>query len=697
MTLLGDGQKQWRDSAVLREKHQKFGILDSPTLLERDLAKACGVLGRAVLYLDLDDFKKINTQLTEVLVDRLILPPLHELLAKCVQGLGSAYAEGGDEFTILLPNSSEEMALKFAQALRNQISALRLDGVDRDIQLTVSIGVAHGAPGEDGQVLRERANLAKKHAKEHGKNRVSLWAPALGESVAAAILSGKHDRRAKIRVRGLGLAIVTILLLGAVGVFWILTRPSHQLAPANDAAQVAGPFSEAVPENSIAVLPFADMSETHDQEYFSDGLAEELLDLLAKTPGLHVVARTSSFSFKGKSDDIPTIARKLHVANILEGGVRKSANHLRVTTQLIRAETGVHIWSETYDRELNDVFSVQDEIAAAVVAALKIHLLQAQSVASAHRTSNTDAYNAYLLGRHLYNRGTLDSRREAVEAYRKALALDPNYAAVYAGLAMAEYYVADQTGDTAGLIRAEAEADKAVALSPDAAEAYGARGFMRYASKWDWVGAQADFAKALALDPGDSVVQRRYAQLLVSLGRLPEGIAATRKATELDPLSNPAWGNLGLALIYNHEFTAAHEALRRALEIQPEFPFALNNLGTLQMLEAKPAEALLTFRKIEHEAFRLPGIAMAEHTLGHERESQEALEEAIAKGAQGAAYQIAEVYAWRGETERALDWLERAYAQRDGGLVDVKVDPRVASVRGQPRYDALLRAMDLSK
>ena len=677
---------------MLREKQQKFGILDSPKLLEADLVKPCGVLGQAVLYLDLDDFKKVNTQLTEVLVDRFVLPPVHQLLSKCAHGLGSAYAEGGDEFTILLPNSSAEMALEFAEALRNQLGALRFEGLNHDIQLTGSIGVAHASPGEDGQVLRERANIAKKHAKEQGKNRVSVWTPALGESVAA-MRSGGH--RTRNRVRGLQLAIVATVLFIAAGTIWILTHPSNKLEQANDAARGVGLPAEVAPENSIAVLPFADMSETRDQEYFSDGLAEELLDLLAKTPGLHVIARTSSFSFKGKSDDIPTIARKLHVANILEGGVRKSGNRLRVTTQLIRAETGEHIWSETYDREFKDVFTVQDEIAAAVVAALKIHLLPAQQMTSAHRTANTDAYSAYLLGSHLYNLGNLDSRRNAVAAYHKAIALDPDYAAAYAGLAMAECYVADQTGDTAGLIRAEAAADKAVALAPDAAEAYGARGFMRYVSKRDWVGAQADFAKALALDPGDSVVERRLGQLLTSLGRQEEGIAATRRATELDPLSNPAWGNLGLFLLYHHDFAAAHEALRRALEIQPNFPFALNNLGTLQLLEGKPAEALQTFRKMDHEVFRLAGVAMAEHSLGHAKESQEALEEAIAKEAQGAAYQIAEVYAWRGESDRALDWLERAYAQRDGGLVDMKVDPRLAFLRDQPRYVALLRTMDL--
>src|SRR6202041_911166 len=227
--------------------------------------------------------------------------------------------------------------------------------------------------------------------------------------------------------------------------FW-LSRQVVEKMPIAVAVPVNAPAPPVISEKSIAVLPFLDMSEKHEQEYFSDGLAEELLDLLAKTPGLHVIPRTSSFSFKGKSEDIPTIAGKLRVAKILEGSGRKLGNHLRGTTQLMRADPGEHIWSETYDRELKDVFKVQDEIAGAVVAALKLKLAPAQD-ASAHTTANTEAYTQYLLGRQFWNHRNLDGYRRAVEAYRKAIALDPGYAAAYAGLATAENYVADATGE----------------------------------------------------------------------------------------------------------------------------------------------------------------------------------------------------------------------------------------------------------
>jgi TolB-like protein len=461
-----------------------------------------------------------------------------------------------------------------------------------------------------------------------------------------------------------------------------------------DSANLVPPPAFAPPARSVAVLPFVDMSEKKDQEYLSDGLAEELLDLLTKTPGLYVIARTSSFSFKGKSDDIPTIARKLNVANILEGSVRKSGTRLRITTRLIRATNGEEIWYETYDRELKDVFDVQDEIAEAVVAKLKLTLAPV-SQDPARRTSNTEAYNQYLLGRQAFNRGNLDGYRLAIEAYHRAIALDPNYVAPYEGLTAAEFFVADQTGDAAGYRRAEEAADTAVALGPEDASSYAARGFIRYAIRWDWAGTQADFEKAIALDPGDARFQQRYGELLATQGRLPEAIATTRKAIELDPLSHSAWQTLTTYLISTGDFAAARDASRRALEISPQSDFSLNDLGTLQLLEGRAQDALDTFRKIDNEGFRLSSVAMAEHTLGHVRESQHALEQLIAQHATEAAFQIAEIFAWRGENDKAFEWLERAYQQRDGGLSDMKTDPPLANLRNDPRYKTFLRKMNL--
>jgi len=468
--------------------------------------------------------------------------------------------------------------------------------------------------------------------------------------------------------------------------------PPSALAMGNLGAPVEASLS---PAHSIVVLPFADMSEKKDQQYFSDGLSEELIELLGKTPGLRVIPRTSSFYFKGKAETLETIAAQLRVANVLEGSVRKAGNRLRVTAQLIRADTSEQLWSETYDRDLRDVFKVQDEIAGAVVSALQVKLAPGQQAANLHRTSNPEAHNQYLLGRQFFERGTLDGFRRAAEAYRRAVELDPRYAGAYAGLAIAESYVADPSGDAAGQQRALAAADKAVELAPDEADAYAARGYMRLRRTWDWSGAQADFEKALTYDSTNSALQWLYARLLDDFGRLPEAIVAAKKATELDPLSASAWLVLSWNLTENRQFAAAHEALRRALEIQPESPMALASLGGLQLEEGNATEALTTYRQVSDGEVRLFGVAMAEHTLGHAKESQQALDQFIANAGQAKAYEIAMLYAWRGEKDKAFEWLDRAYQQHSSDLYGFRNDAVFASLRGDARFAAMLRKMNL--
>jgi TolB-like protein/Tfp pilus assembly protein PilF len=464
----------------------------------------------------------------------------------------------------------------------------------------------------------------------------------------------------------------------------------------------ATPIVAAAPvtnDSSIAVLPFVDMSQGKDQEYFSDGLSEELLNLLARVPQLRVIARTSSFAFKGKEIGIAEIAKTLNVANVLEGSVRKSGDTLRITAQLIRTADSSHLWSETYDRQMTDVFKVQDEIAGAVVAQLKVKLLPEQQVINAHRTTDTEAYNQYLLGNQYFNRNSTEGYQLAVSAYQKAVALDPNYAAAYAGLGTAEFYASDfsATAEESALVRQRAQAavDKAIALAPDLADGYIARALYRCTILWDWSGAQADFDKALALEPGSSLAHRRLGLLFQSLGRLPEAIAATRKAIELDPLSSSAWGNLGAIYLSNpDQFREAREALDRALSINPEANLALHYLVVLELLEGHAQVALDQSRRFG-EVWRQMGVAMAEHSLGHVRESQQALDELIAKYAHDWAFQIAEVYAWRGEPDKAFEWLERAYVQRDAGFAVFKSDPTLKSLWPEARFAAMLKKVGL--
>ena len=503
-------------------------------------------------------------------------------------------------------------------------------------------------------------------------------------STTAAARSPSSARRAILWI-ALGLAVTWIAYL-TIHALWLY--PNHNAATADSPAD----SHPVIAEKSIAVLPFADLSEKKDQEYFSDGLAEEVLDMLAKTPGLHVIARTSSFSFKGKSEDIPTIGTKLRVANILEGSVRKSGDNLRVSTQLVRADTAEHLWSETYEASAKDIFKVQDEIAAAVVSVLKLKLVQGQRTKG---TSNPDAYNEYLLGRQHERKETQDELQRASAAYRQAVALDPHYAAAIAGLASAEYRLADITSDPKGFNIAKSDAAQAIVEGPDQAEGYAVSGGIRSRVDWDWAGALADLQKAVALSPGDAGVQHAYGTLLGLLGRFPEATAALRTATRLDPLSSSAWDDLGLVLMASLDYRGARQAFVRELEIQPEDPYALDNLGNLQLITRDPAEALATYGMISEAPLRNAGVAMAEHSLGHEQQSQHALETAIAKGTRGFASQIADVFAWRNQKDEAFEWLERAYEQHDGGLAELNTDVLLASLHDDPRFTALRRKINL--
>jgi len=515
----------------------------------------------------------------------------------------------------------------------------------------------------------------------------------------ALALAWFHGEKGGQRITRTELAVLTVLLLLAGGSLWIYAH-QRQKAPAVGATTpsvATGPQVPA-PARSIAVLPFADMSEHHDQEYFSDGLSEELINLLAQAPQLRVIARTSSFSFKGKDVDIAEIAQKLNVAFILEGSVRKSGDRLRITAQLIRATDSTHIWSQTYDQQMTDVFQIQDDIAAAIVGTLKVTLAVPVTTAS-HRTTNTDAYLQLLLGRKFLDRFTPEDFRRALDAFRRSIALDPNYGSAYAGLALAQVMVADALEDPRPAIQpALAAAEKAIELAPEAADGYGARAVIRYWWLWDWDGALEDFETALALDPGNANVRRWHGQLLETLGRVDEAIALGRRSIESNPLSAVDRCFLGGVFINARRLSEAREAVMKGLEIDPQSGICLWLLGNVDLIEGRPDQALATYQKItitELPYFRLNGIAMAEHSLGRAKESQLALDELLQSYSPAAGYQIAEVYAWRGEKDQAFAWLDRAYARPDAGILLLPNDVWMDSLRSDPRYDELLRKMKL--
>jgi adenylate cyclase len=487
--------------------------------------------------------------------------------------------------------------------------------------------------------------------------------------------------------------IFVVIIAGAmsIGLFFLgrITAPGTSPPRQSEAAT-----------KSIAVLPFVNMSSDKEQEYFSDGLSEELLNQLAQIPQLRVIARTSSFSFKGKEVDVATIAKALNVANVLEGSVRKSADTLRITAQLVRASDSSNLWSQTYERQITDVFKVQDEIAGDVVAALKVKLLPTQQLPKTQRTRNPEAYEHYLLGTDISRRDRLEASQLAATEFQKAIALDPRYANAYAVLAIAQARGADVAPShaqrTEEIKQALATIDEAITLAPDLALGYSRRGYLRYTRAWDWQGAAADFKRGLALDPNNAELLSSYSQSLFFNGHQEEAIALARKAIVIDPLSLDIWHNLGMLLFCSGKDTEARLAWQHAFDINPGARWPNYLVGYLDLKEGKIENARAHFRATD-EPFRLTGTAMLEHTLGHAAESEQALDALKTKYTAGSAFQIAAIYAWRGEKDLAFEWLDRAYDQHDAGMPRLRYDPTLASLHDDPRFAALVKKMGFSE
>lgn len=449
--------------------------------------------------------------------------------------------------------------------------------------------------------------------------------------------------------------------------------------------------------SSIAVLPFADMSPEKNQQYFSDGLAEELLNHLAKTPGLRVAARTSSFQFRDKSADHAAIGQTLDVATILEGSVRKEGKRVRISAELVKADDGFQLWSNTYDRDLNDVFAVQDDIARAITGELKLRLLNAHSTEVPQRGISPEAYNAYLQGRYFYERRTHDDLNRAYDYFQQAVRLDPNYARAWSALAwvlIARAENAEGASFEQGYRDGRMAAERALQLDAGLAEAHAAIGrIKRYA--WDWAGADAAFQKALALEPQNSVVLLGASSLQASLGHFEDAVALNRRAVEIDPLSVVAHVSLGMHAYYAGHADLAIDAFQKSLAISPEGPEAHYLLGLVYLSRSQGQQALAEFTKIPAGSERTVGEALAYSALGRKTEADAALQKLINDYHEQAAYQIAEVYAFRGETDRAFQWLEVARSHTDAGLAAIKGDPLLKNLYKDSRYTAFLQKMGL--
>jgi TolB-like protein/Tfp pilus assembly protein PilF/predicted Ser/Thr protein kinase len=484
-----------------------------------------------------------------------------------------------------------------------------------------------------------------------------------------------------------GAAIIAIVVAGAS---W-LGRGSGE--------PEAGPAAATTPvEASIAVLPFVDLSPGKDQEYFSDGLSEELLSVLTQIPELRVAGRRSSFQFKGEDADLRSIGEKLDVATILEGSVRKAGNQVRISAQLVNAQNGFQIWSATYDRELDDIFAVQESIAESVVEALKVPLLGQVAVAARSRGDNPAAYDLVLEGRYLADKQGEDDLRRAAELYEQALELDPGYALAWASLAESYSRRATQgyVPFDEGYDRAREAANRAIEADDTLAEGWATLGRIRRAYDWDWVGADEAFARALELEPANTEVVRGAASLAANLGRLDEAVELSQRAVELDPLLVSSHRNLGLYSYFAGRLDQARSALEKALELNPELRVAHTLLGRVYLAWSRPEQALEEFQSEPHPAFRLFGLSLGHHALGQKQKAQAALDELIETWGAQTAYQIAEIYAFQGDPDQAFEWLERAYAERDPGTAETRVDPLFIGLQDDPRWPAFLRKMRLA-
>jgi len=490
-----------------------------------------------------------------------------------------------------------------------------------------------------------------------------------------------------------GVAIAAIAGYLAVNKPW-LPRKAAEPSPAAAATTGTTPSTTNVPDKSIAVLPFIDLSQKHDQEYFSDGLSEELLDQLAQIPELKVASRTSAFYFKGKTEEISTIASRLKVAHVLEGSVRKDGSRIRVTAQLIRADSGYHLWSKTYDRDSKDVFKVQDEITAAVIEALKVQLL-AINVRTEYRPANDEAYDHYLLGRHMaFNYSSSAQRRRAIGEFERSLALDPAFGPTYTWLAFAEFTISRDSNDDALANKAFRDAERGIELAPKFAEAYQMRGYLRGSYLLDVSGAQSDLEHALSLEPANAIVRVSYAQVLATRGRLREAVAEVERAVATDPLSSIAWGNMGWYWLALGDYAKARESAQHAVDLDSEGQYAIDVIPESYILEHQPQRALDFISVIHEEDTRLFLTALARDTLGQTDASDAALKQLLASAGRN-EFEIAEIYAHRGDTDRAFDWLRRAHASHSD-VRKVRSSRLLETLRSDPRYPALLAEWKLA-
>ena len=476
-----------------------------------------------------------------------------------------------------------------------------------------------------------------------------------------------------------------LVLVGVVFVSWRLFRP-------------AGPPKQQ--RIVLAVLPFENLTGDPNKEYLADGLTEETISELSRLnpEQLGVIARTSVMGYKHKDARLDQIGRDLSVQYVLENSLRESGNQIRLTAQLIQVKDQTHLWSKDYDYPATDILKVQDDVAKAVVQEIKVRLTsQQQAELGQSHSVKPEAFDAYLQGYYFFERNTDKDTELAAKSYERATQLDPSYALAWVQLSRVHKWQASRglIPTDEGYRLAREEVNRALALNPNLALAYVQMGRMKQQVDFDWVGGDASIQRAVALEPGNPEVVRSAGFSAAILGRFDEALRLTRRAVDLDPLNAMSWEILGETKFDAGQADEAIEDLKRAVELNPDLWNGHIFLSEIYILQGRPQDALLEIERVRLDSTRVSLYAIAYHALGREKESDAALSELIAKYHSGSEYAIAGVYAFRQESDEAFKWLDRAYVQRNSGLILTRVDPLLKNLRHDPRFAALLKKLNL--
>jgi serine/threonine-protein kinase len=508
----------------------------------------------------------------------------------------------------------------------------------------------------------------------------------------------KPSIASKLKQRKIGVILIAsfIVISSSIAIWWITRSDTQRTSPGG---------TEEV--KSIAVLPFMNMSADKENEYFCDGMVEDLINALTKIKGLLVTARTSAFAFKGKNVDIRKIGRELNVGTVLDGSVRKMGSHLRITVQLINVSDGYHIWTEQYNREMDDIFAIQDEITLAIVEKLKVKFFSGEKAKLVkHYTENLEAYNLYLMGRYYWNKRTAEGFQKGIAYFQQAIDKDPTYALAYAGIADCYNLLGwhDLLPSNEVYPKAKAAAEKALMMDETISEAHASLAYVRMLYDWDWLAAEKEYKRALELNPNYAVAHQWYSEYLAYTGRHDESIAEAKRAQELDPLSLSINHNLGLIYYEARQYDLAIEEYQKTLHMGPNFIVTYNYLGLAYAGKKMYIDAVAKVQKAidlsERQSPLFIGtLGIIYSFMGKRDEAEKVLEELLelSRHRYIAPVSIASIYAGLGQKDQAFEWIEKGYEVRDDWMMMLKVDPRLDSLRSDPRFTELLKRREFEQ